>query len=119
MNKACFGKNLEDVRGRIDLKASFDKTYLVKYMSLPSWKGNTRYGEGEKHFVVMEMGKKKVKLDSAYAGSAAVPLPRPARLCTSASTSCSPTAGRRASSAASSAGCRRQIRSGAAHRRQS
>ena len=69
MNNACFGKTMENVRGRIDLKAAFDGEYLVKYQSLPTWKGNTIYGEGEDKFVMMEMGKKKVKLDKPiYAG---------------------------------------------------
>ena len=39
MMNACFGKTMENVRGRVDLKTAFDEKYLVKYQSLPTWKG--------------------------------------------------------------------------------
>ena len=69
MNNACFGKTKENFRGRIDLKTAFNEKYLTKYQSLPTWKGNITYEEGEDKFVIMEMGKKKVKLDKPlYAG---------------------------------------------------
>jgi hypothetical protein len=37
MNDAVFGKTMEDVRDRIEIKTAFDDKYFSKYVSKPNF----------------------------------------------------------------------------------
>lgn len=69
MNNSVFGKTMENVRDRIEVKLAFDETYFRKYTSKPNYKNTTKYGDDENFFMLMEMSKNSVKLDKPiYAG---------------------------------------------------
>ena len=72
MNNAVFGKTMENVRGRMDVKCAFDEEYFKKYTSKPNFNTadyiDLSY-DGTKYFMLMMIDKKKVKLDKPiYAG---------------------------------------------------
>lgn len=68
MNNAVFGKTMENVRGRVDIKTAFDDEYFKKYASKPNYKKPEKIG-GDKYFTLLEMKKNTVKLDKPiYAG---------------------------------------------------
>lgn len=65
MNNSVFGKTMENVRGRIDLKMAFDDDYQKKYQSKPNYKTTTPYDD----FSIIQLSKTSVKLDKPiYAG---------------------------------------------------
>ena len=65
MNNSVFGKTMENVRGRIDLKMAFDDEYQKKYQSKPNYKTTTPYDD----FSIIQLSKTSVKLDKPiYAG---------------------------------------------------
>lgn len=69
MNNAVFGKTMENVRGRVDVKCAFDDEYQRKYLSKPNFKNLNSIKKDGKQMAVMEMGKNIVKLDKPiYAG---------------------------------------------------
>lgn len=70
MNNAVFGKTMENVRGRIDIKVAFNDAYQIKYLSKPNClKPPKPFKKDGKEFSLIEMSKVKVKLDKPiYAG---------------------------------------------------
>ena len=69
MNNAVFGKTMENVRDRVEIKCAFDEDYFKKYTTKPTFKYSSKFGDGEKYFMIMEMGKKVVELNKPiYAG---------------------------------------------------
>ena len=69
MNNAVFGKTMENVRGRVDIKCAFNDEYLRKYTSKPNFKSLEVMKKDDKEMCVMEMSKNVVKLDKPiYAG---------------------------------------------------
>ena len=48
MNNAVFGKTMENVRGRVDIKIAFDDEYQMKYMSKPYFKSLTNIKNDDK-----------------------------------------------------------------------
>lgn len=69
MNNAVFGKTMENVRGRVDVKCAFDDDYLRKYTSKPNFKSLEVMKKDNKEMCIMEMKKNVVKLDKPiYAG---------------------------------------------------
>lgn len=68
MNNSTFGKTMENVRGRVDIKTAFDEEYFKKYASKPNYKRPEKIGD-DKYFTLLEMKKNTVKLDKPiYAG---------------------------------------------------
>jgi hypothetical protein len=69
MNNSVFGKTMENVRDRIDIKLAFDENYFKKYTTKPNFKENVKYGNDEEFFHLIELSKNSVKLDKPiYAG---------------------------------------------------
>ena len=69
MNNSVFGKTMENVRGRLDLKVAFDDDYQKKYQSKPNWKTTTPYHIDNKTLSIMSLSKTTVNLDKPiYAG---------------------------------------------------
>lgn len=69
MNNSVFGKTMENVRGRINLKVAFDDVYQKKYQSKPNWKSTKPYHIDNKTFSIMNLSKTTVNLDKPiYAG---------------------------------------------------
>ena len=69
MNNSVFGKTMENVRDRIDIKLAFDEKYFKKYISKPNYKNTVKYGEEEEFFHLIEMSKNSVNLNKPiYAG---------------------------------------------------
>ena len=69
MNNACFGKTMENVRGRIELKLAFDDKYQKKYQSKVNYKNTTPYHINDNQFSIIQLSKTNVKLDKPiYAG---------------------------------------------------
>jgi hypothetical protein len=69
MNNACFGKTMENVRGRIELKLAFDDKYQKKYQSKANYKNTTPYHIDDNQFSIIQLSKTNVKLDKPiYAG---------------------------------------------------
>lgn len=67
MNNAVFGKTMENVRDRNEIKIAFDEEYFQKYVSKPNF--NTSKILVEDKMKLMKMDKKTVKLDKPiYAG---------------------------------------------------
>ena len=64
MNNAVFGKTMENVRGRVDVKCAFNDDYQKKYVSKPNCKYPPKSIEKDsKEMSIIEMSKKIVKLD--------------------------------------------------------
>ena len=63
MNNAVFGKTMENVRGRVDIKIAFDDEYQKKYMSKPYFKSLINIKNDDKEMAIMQIGKPIVKLD--------------------------------------------------------
>ena len=69
MNNAVFGKTMENVRDRVEIKCAFDEDYFLKYTTKPTFKYASKFGDDENYFMIMEMGKKSVELNKPiYAG---------------------------------------------------
>lgn len=69
MNNAVFGKTMENVRDRVEIKCAFDEDYFLKYTTKPTFKYASKFGDDENYFMVMELGKKTVELNKPiYAG---------------------------------------------------
>lgn len=70
MNNAVFGKTMENVRGRMDVKCAFDEQYYLKYTTKPNFNKSEKIGvDDDKFFKLVLMDKKVVTLDKPiYAG---------------------------------------------------
>ena len=69
MNNAVFGKTMENVRDRVDIKCAFNEDYFLKYTTKPNFKRACKFGDDVNYFMVMEMEKKTVELNKPiYAG---------------------------------------------------
>ncbi len=69
MNNAVFGKTMENVKEKVDIKCAFDEDYFLKYTTKPNSKRASKSGDDVNYFMVMEMEKKTVKLNKPiYAG---------------------------------------------------
>jgi hypothetical protein len=69
MNNAVFGKTMENVRGRFDVKCAFDEKYFTKYTSKPNFNTADKISNNDDFFMLMKLDKKTVKLDKPiYAG---------------------------------------------------
>lgn len=67
MNNAVFGKTMENVRDRIDLKVAFDEDYYKKYVGMPNFNSSKILVDDK--MMLMKLDKKTVKLDKPiYAG---------------------------------------------------
>lgn len=67
MNNAVFGKTMENVRDRKDIKISFDEDYFLKYSSKPVFNHAKVLVDDE--MILLNLDKKSVKLDKPiYAG---------------------------------------------------
>ena len=62
MNNAVFGKTMEDVRGRIDIRFATDEAKFVKYVNQSEYKKVIR-DIGNENWRMIEMNKSKVVLD--------------------------------------------------------
>lgn len=71
MNNAVFGKTMENVRDRIEVKCAFDESYYMKYKSKPNYHSCKDFNteDESKTFMLMKLDKKTVCLDKPiYAG---------------------------------------------------
>lgn len=69
MNNAVFGKTMENVRDRIEVKCAFDEKYFKKYASKPNYHSCKDFKNYGKDFMLMKLDKKTVCLDKPiYAG---------------------------------------------------
>ena len=71
MNNAVFGKTMENVRDRNEIKIAFNKDYHKKYVSKPNYNSSKILVSNEEEWSMMliKMDKKTVKLDKPiYAG---------------------------------------------------
>jgi len=69
MNNSVFGKTMENVRGRIDVKVASDDEYQEKYLSKPNFHSLKAFKKDEIEFSIIELTKNIVKLDKPiYAG---------------------------------------------------
>ena len=67
MNNAVFGKCMENVRDRIEIKTAFDAKYLQKYVSKPNFHSSKVLVDDK--MVLMKLNKKTVQLNKPiYAG---------------------------------------------------
>ena len=67
MNDAVFGKTMENVRDRIDIKTAFDPNYLQKNVSKPNFQGSKVLVDNK--MVLMKLNKRTVPLNRPiYAG---------------------------------------------------
>jgi hypothetical protein len=67
MNNAVFGKTMENVRDRIEIKTAFDPKYLQKYVSKPNFHSSKVLVDDK--MVLMKLNKKTVQLNKPiYAG---------------------------------------------------
>ena len=67
MNNAVFGKTMENVRDRIEIKTAFDAKYLQKYVSKPNFHSSKILVDDK--MVLMKLNKKTVQLNKPiYAG---------------------------------------------------
>ena len=67
MNNAVFGKTMENVRDRIELKTAFDEEYYKKYVSKPNFNSSKILVDDK--MMLMKLDRKTVKLDKPiYAG---------------------------------------------------
>lgn len=70
MNNAVFGKTMENVRNRVDIKTAFTEEELLKYSSKGTFKrAHIMNDKDDEKFMLIEMGKKQVMLNKPiYAG---------------------------------------------------
>jgi hypothetical protein len=61
INNCVFGKCMENVRDRIEIKATFDSKYLEKYVSKPNFHSSKVLVDDK--MVLMKSNKKKVQLN--------------------------------------------------------
>jgi hypothetical protein len=67
MNNSVFGKTMENVRGRIDMKIATTEKYSLKYTNRPNCKTWSKLGERNINMIILS--KTQVKLDKPiYAG---------------------------------------------------
>ena len=67
MNNAVFGKTMENVRDRIEIKTAFDETYYRKYVSKPNFHSSKILVDDK--MTLMKLSKKTVQLNKPiYAG---------------------------------------------------
>jgi len=67
MNNAVFGKTMENVRDRIEIKTAFDDKYFSKYVSKPNFHSSKVLVDDK--MVLMKLNKKTVQLNKPiYAG---------------------------------------------------
>lgn len=67
MNNAVFGKTMENVRDRIEIKTAFDDKYYSKYVSKPNFHSSKILVQDE--MMLLKMNKKTVQLNKPiYAG---------------------------------------------------
>ena len=67
MNNAVFGKTMENVRDRIEIKTAFDDKYFRKYVSKPNFHSSKTLVEDK--MILMKLNKKIVQLNKPiYAG---------------------------------------------------
>ena len=67
MNNSVFGKSMENVRDRIEIKTAFDEKYFRKYISKPNFHSSKTLVEDK--MVLMKLNKKTVQLNKPiYAG---------------------------------------------------
>ncbi len=69
MNNAVFGKTMENVEDRVDIKCAFNEDYFLKYTTKPNFKSASKFVDDVNYFMVMEMEKKSVEFNKPiYAG---------------------------------------------------
>ena len=61
MNNAVFGKTMENVRDRIEIKTAFDEQYFRKYVSKPNFHSSKTLVEDK--MMLMKLSKKTVHLN--------------------------------------------------------
>ena len=67
MNNSVFGKSMENVRDRIEIKTAFDEKYFRKYISKPNFHSSKTLVEDK--MILMKLNKKTVQLNKPiYAG---------------------------------------------------
>ena len=67
MDDAVFGKTMENVRDRIEIKTAFDAQYFQKYVSKPNFHSSKKLVDDK--MVLMKLSKKTVQLNKPiYAG---------------------------------------------------
>ena len=60
MNNSVFGKTIENVRKRIDVKLVRSRKQATKYINKPNYKGRTTFSD---NLVAIHMGKTSIKMD--------------------------------------------------------
>jgi len=69
MNNSVFGKIMENVVGRIDIKCAFDDEAQIKYQSKATYVSTTPFHKDEKTLSIIQLSKVIVKSDKPiYAG---------------------------------------------------
>jgi len=69
MNNSVFGKTMENVRGRIDIKYAFDDEAQIKYQSKTTYVSTTPFHKDDKTLSIIQLSKVIVKLEKPiYAG---------------------------------------------------
>ena len=69
MNNSVFGKTMENVRGRIDIKCAFDDAAQIKHQSKTNYMSTTPFHKDEKTLSIIQLSKNIVKLEKPiYAG---------------------------------------------------
>jgi hypothetical protein len=69
MNNSVFGKTMENVRGRIDIKCAFDDEAQIKYQSKTTYVSTTPFHKDDKTLSIIQLSKVIVKLEKPiYAG---------------------------------------------------
>jgi len=69
MNNSVFGKTMENVRGRIDIKCAFDDEAQIKYQSKTTYVSTIPFHKDNKTLSIIQLSKVIVKLEKPiYAG---------------------------------------------------
>ena len=69
MNNAVFGKTMENVRDRVEIKCAFDGVYNKKYNSKSNYHSSKDFKKDDKYFIMMKLETKTVCFDKPiYAG---------------------------------------------------
>ncbi len=58
MKNAVFGKTMEKVRNRVEIKCAFDEEYHMKYTLNPNYHSSKDYKNDDKYFMFMKLEKK-------------------------------------------------------------